>query len=30
MTGWSGTATSVPLGTADGGSMLMLMWEGYT
>jgi hypothetical protein len=27
---WSGTAASVPLGTADGGSMLTLMWEGYT
>jgi hypothetical protein len=27
---WSGTAASVPLGTADGGSMLTAMWEGYT
>ncbi len=27
---WSGAATAVPLGTADGGSMLTLMWEGYT
>jgi hypothetical protein len=30
MCGWSGTATSLPLGTSDGGSMLMLMWEGST
>jgi hypothetical protein len=30
ITAWSGTATSVPLGTSDGGSMLTLMWEGYT
>ena len=28
--GWSGTATSLPLGTSDGGSMFMLVWEGYT
>ena len=27
---WSGAATSVPLGTTDGGSMFTLIWEGYT
>ena len=30
ITAWSGAATSVPLGTTDGGSMFTLMWEGYT
>jgi hypothetical protein len=30
VTAWSGSNTSTPLGTSDGGSMFMLMWEGYT
>jgi hypothetical protein len=30
ITAWSGSNTSTPLGTSDGGSMLTLIWEGYT
>ena len=30
ITAWSGAATSVALGTTDGGSMFTLIWEGYT